>query len=125
MSHDTLCEMILSCQLLVGNWADLHANGLHLFNDVGGSGAITPGDVQGFFSFLGFVPPRSRRIQAGNVYFSHFRRFLLAVFMAAVTLCRASSLRRRGGDTIVRDSQHFPAPLDVRSSGAPDLRRLP
>lgn len=49
MSHDTLCEMILSCQLLVGNWADLHANGLHLFNDVGGSGAITPGDVQGFF----------------------------------------------------------------------------
>lgn len=44
MSHDTaLCEMILSCQLLVGNWADLHANGLHLFNDVGRSGAITPG----------------------------------------------------------------------------------
>lgn len=59
-----------------------------------------------------------------DVYFSHFRRFLLAVFMATVTLFRASSLRRRGG-TIVRDSQHFPAPLDVRWSGAPDLRRLP
>lgn len=54
MSHDTaLCEMILSCQLLVGNWSDLHANGLHLFNDVGGSGAITPGgDVRRFCCFF-------------------------------------------------------------------------
>lgn len=58
MSHDTaLCEMILSCQLLVGNWADLHANGLHLFNDVARSGAITPEDVTVFFFFS--VPPRS------------------------------------------------------------------
>lgn len=41
MRHDTaLCEMILTCQLL-GNWSDLHANGLHLLNDVGGSGTIT------------------------------------------------------------------------------------
>lgn len=59
-----------------------------------------------------------------DVYFSDFRRFLLAVFMAAVTLCRASSLRLRGG-TIVHDSRHFPAPLERTSSGAPDLRRLP
>lgn len=42
MRHDTvLCEIILSCQLLVGNWSDLHANGLRLLNDVGGFGAIT------------------------------------------------------------------------------------
>lgn len=55
MSHDTAqCKMILSCQLLVGNWADLHANGLHLFNDVAGSGAITPVDIQGFLFFIFF-----------------------------------------------------------------------
>lgn len=47
-----LCEMILTCQLLVGNWSDLHANGLHLLNDVGESGAITRGDVQCFFCGL-------------------------------------------------------------------------
>lgn len=57
MSHDTaLCEMILSCQLLVGNWSDLHANGLHLFNDVGGSGAITPGGCAQIFVFYLFFP---------------------------------------------------------------------
>lgn len=55
MSHDTaLCEMILSCQLLVGNWSDLHANGLHLFNDVGGSGAITTRGMCADFAFLNF-----------------------------------------------------------------------
>lgn len=66
MSHDTaLCEMILSCQLLVGNWSDLHANGLHLFNDVGVSGAITPGGcaqifVVCFFFYL-FSPYDERK----------------------------------------------------------------
>lgn len=56
MSHGTArCEMILSRQLLVANWAALHANGLHLFNDVGGSGAITRGGRAGISSFLGFV----------------------------------------------------------------------
>lgn len=31
MMHDmALCEMILTCQLLVGNWSDLHANELLL-----------------------------------------------------------------------------------------------
>ncbi len=50
MRHDTaLCEMILTCQLLVGNWSDLHANGLRLLNDVGGSGTITRGDVHSSF----------------------------------------------------------------------------
>lgn len=50
MRHDTaLCEIILTCQLLVGNWSDLHANGLHLLNDVGGSGTITRGDVHRLF----------------------------------------------------------------------------
>lgn len=54
MRHDmALCEMILTCQLLVGNWSDLHANGLRLLNDVGGSGTITGADVhgEGFFFF--------------------------------------------------------------------------
>lgn len=95
MSHDTaLCQMILSCQLLVGNWADLHANGLHLFNDVGGSGAITPGDVQGFFPLLGFVLPRSPFNPGRDVY---FRRFSLAVFMAAATLCHDHDHDHDGG----------------------------
>lgn len=50
MRYDrALCEMILTCQLLVGNWSDLHANGVILLNDVGGSGAVTRGDVHGGF----------------------------------------------------------------------------
>lgn len=41
MSHDmALCEMILACQLLAGNWSDLHANCLCLLKDVGESGTI-------------------------------------------------------------------------------------
>lgn len=43
--------MILTYQLLVGNWSDLHANGLCLLNGVGGSGTITRGDVQILFYF--------------------------------------------------------------------------
>lgn len=40
MRHDMAqCEMILTCQLL-GNWSDLHANGLRLLNDVGGSAGV-------------------------------------------------------------------------------------
>lgn len=46
MRHDAaLCGMILTCQLLLGNWSDLHANGLSLLNDVGGSGTIMKMDV--------------------------------------------------------------------------------
>lgn len=41
MRHDAAqCEMILTYQLLVDNWSDLHANGLRLLNDVSGSGTI-------------------------------------------------------------------------------------
>lgn len=50
-----LCEMILACQLLAGNWSDLHANGLCLLKDVGGSGTILARrgcrDVAKFFTF--------------------------------------------------------------------------
>lgn len=50
MRHDTaLFEMILTCRLLLGNWSDLHANGLRLWNDVGGSGSIAWGDVHRLF----------------------------------------------------------------------------
>lgn len=36
--------------VLLGNWSDLYANGLHLLNDVSGSGSITLGDVHRLFS---------------------------------------------------------------------------
>lgn len=50
MRHDTaVCEMILTCQLFVGNWSDLHANGLRLLNDVGGCGTIMWGNVYRVF----------------------------------------------------------------------------
>lgn len=32
-----MCAVILTRLLFVGNWSDLHANGLRLLNDVGGS----------------------------------------------------------------------------------------
>lgn len=35
-----LCEMILACQLLAGNWSDLHANGVCLLKDAAGCGEI-------------------------------------------------------------------------------------
>lgn len=55
MRHDmALCEMILTCQLLVGNWLDLHANGMRLLNDIGGSGTITRRIEKGMF-FLRFT----------------------------------------------------------------------
>lgn len=55
MRHDAApCEMILTCQLVVGNWADLHANGLRLLNNVGESGTITRGDVHRFYFVLDF-----------------------------------------------------------------------
>ena len=43
-----LCEMIVACQLLAGNWSDLHANGVCLLKDVGGLGRIKRGDVHSF-----------------------------------------------------------------------------
>ena len=46
--------MILTWQLLVGNWADLHANGLRLLNNVGECGTITRGDVHRFYFVLDF-----------------------------------------------------------------------
>lgn len=51
--HDTaVCEMILTCQLLVGNWSDLHANGRRLLSDVGGCGVIKWGNVHWVFCAL-------------------------------------------------------------------------
>lgn len=35
-----LCEMILACQLLAGNWSDLHANGERLLKGAAGSGKV-------------------------------------------------------------------------------------
>lgn len=72
MRHDReLCEMILTCQLLVGNWSDLHANGLHLLNDVGESGAITRGDVQCFFCGSIFPARGERNERVDVLHISH------------------------------------------------------
>lgn len=91
MRHDTaLCEIILTCQLLVGNWSDLHANGLHLLNDVGGSGTITRGDVHRlffFWVFLCFVPwfPRLWWLKQECWLYTYFIYCLLHV--TAVITC--------------------------------------
>lgn len=137
MRHDTaLCEMILTCQLLVGNWSDLHANGLRLLNDVGGFGTITWGDMHSCFLFFVLCPLISLHVEnETSVLTSYIFHTLCTVSDSNNNICfqlisritaggmRPLEMRTRWKrHTIGHDSRfHL---LTVCLSGAHDLRHL-
>lgn len=120
MRHDAAqCEMILTCQLVVGNWADLHANGLRLLNNVGESGTITRGDVHRFHFVLDFPELKKHFGFVCALYTGDRNK---NVFSVNNLLWVKYVPAHRDHLTVGRDSCfHL---LTVRSSGAHDLRYL-
>lgn len=124
MRHDTaVCEMILTCQLLVGNWSDLHANGLCLLNDVGGCGTIIWGDVHRVFVALPLdfpaVGERTERVDFLLIRYTVYCKWQQSHLLSVNRLHRFGCTAVFEHVTIDHDSC-FPL-LTVRFSGARDL----